>query len=339
VTAALHAGPVAPKVILPAGAPLPEWLAARRHGIGGSDVAAILGISKYDGPTKVYYDKLGVLPDIDNAAMEWGRRLESAVRGKFADEHPELHVYDGPGLVSHPDRAWQRATLDGLASEGPNGEPLAIVEVKTGRTNDDEWGEEATDEIPLPYLCQLTWYMDIFKLSVAYLAVLLDGRDYREYQAEYDPVLAAKLRGHAEAFWTRHVLAQVPPAVDGLESTSDVLAGLHQPKPKSEGQLDSDVLGWAQIYGNAHRDENAAKERKREAGNHLRAAFLAAGSPNYGLIGERKIATFSKPAPKAVTEFDSDRFAAEHPDLFRAFSTTRMSEPSARLLVSKEFTV
>jgi putative phage-type endonuclease len=313
-------------------------LAARRTGIGGSDVAAIVGVSKYAGPTKVYYDKLDVLPDVDNAAMEWGRRLESAVRGKFADEHPEFHVFDGPGLVSHPERVWQLATVDGLVAEGPNGSPFGVIEVKTGSSNNSEWGEEATDEVPLAYLCQVTWYMDIFGVEVGYLAVLLDGRDYREYQIDYDAQLAAKLRGHAEAFWTRNVLAQIPPQADGLESTAEVLASLHNPAPKSEGQLDVDVLGWAQIYGNAHQDELAAKARKQEAGNHLRAAFLAAGSPQHGLIGDRKIATFSKSAPKPSVDFDADRFAAEHPDLFAAYSTTCMTEPVRRLTVSKEFT-
>ncbi len=327
-----------PAPILPADAPLADWLAARRRGIGGSDIAAIVGVSKYAGPTKVYYDKLGVLPDEDNAAMERGRRVEKADRLKFADEHPELYVTDGPGLVAHPDRPIQLATIDGIAAEGPNSPPLAIVEVKTGSSRDPEWGEESTDEVPLPYLCQVTWYLDVFGLDVGYLAVLLDGRDYREYQIDYDAQLAAKLRGHAEAFWFRHVLAQVAPDADGLESTAQVLASQHNPKLTSEGQLDADVVGWAQIYGNAHRDEQAAADRKQEAGNHLRAAFIAAGSPHIGLVGDRKIANFSKSNPKPVVEFDTNRFAAEHPELFAAYTSTRTPEPQRRLTVSKEFT-
>ena len=327
-----------PRLVLPAGAPLADWLVARRHGIGGSDVAAIVGVSKFAGPTKVYYEKLGVLPDEDNAAMEWGRRLEASVREKFADEHPEFHVTEGPGLVSHPDRSWQLATLDGLIAECPGGEPIAVLEVKTGRSGSDEWGVEDSDEVPLAYLCQVMWYLDIFGLPVGYLAVLLDGRDYREYRIDYDAQLAAKLRGHGELFRNRHVLAGVPPEVDGLESTTDALASQHHPKPKSEGQLDHDVVGWAQIYGNAHRDELAAQARKKEAGNRLRAAFLAAGSPQYGYVADRKIASFSKSEPKLVKDFDTDLFAAEQPELFAAYTTSRMTEPVRRLLVSKEFT-
>lgn len=327
-----------PVALLPADATSEQWLAARRTGIGGSDVAAVLGVSKYAGPTKVYYDKLGVLPDQDNAAMEWGRRLESAVRRKFADEHPEFYVADGPGLVAHHDRRWQLATIDGIASECPDGDPLAIVEVKTGSANSDEWGDELTDEVPLPYVCQVTWYLDVYGLTTGHLAVLLDGRDYREYVIEYDAELAGKLRAHCRAFWNNHVLAQVAPDPDGLESTTDALASQHNPVKKSKDELDPNTVGWARIYGNAHQDEVAAKARKQEAGNHIRSAFLAAGSPHYGYVGDRKIASFSKSEGGLTTEFDVERFAAEQPDLYAKYLIPKVTEPVRRLTLSKEFT-
>lgn len=324
--------------LLPQGASTAEWLAARRTGIGGSDVAAVVGISKYAGPTRVYYDKLGVLGDQDNAAMEWGRRLEDAVRGKFADEHPEFHVRVGPGLVAHADRRWQLATIDGLAAEHTDGDAVALVEVKTGSRNTDEWGDEDTDEVPLNYVCQTTWYMDVFGLPVAYLAVLLDGRDYREYVIEYDPVLAEKLRGHCAAFWHHHVLAQVPPLADALADTGDLLASLHTPAKDSKADLPDDVVGWARIYGNAHLDELAAAARKQEAGNQLRAAFIAAGSPHHGYVDGRKVASFALVGAEPKRVFDTEAFAAAHPDLHARFLMTAPAAPQRRLTVSKEFT-
>ena len=36
-----------------------DWLDWRRRGIGGSDVGAICGISKYKSPIDVYLDKIG----------------------------------------------------------------------------------------------------------------------------------------------------------------------------------------------------------------------------------------------------------------------------------------
>lgn len=328
----------APVAVLPADAPLSDWLAARRDGIGGSDVAAVLGISRYAGPVRVFYDKLGALDDVDNEAMEWGRRLEDAVRQKFADEHRELCVRKGPGLVAHPQRPWQRATIDGLASEAPDGDPVALVEVKTGASGDEDWGDELTDEVPLAYLCQVTWYLDVYGLETGYLAVLLDGRNYREYLIEYDADLAAKLRGHCEAFWRNHILTGVAPEADGLEDTGYVLASQHRPDKGSEGDLPDEAVGWARIYGAAHLDELAAKARKQEAGNHIRQAFVAAGSPHHGYVSGRKVASWALAGGGTTEEFDEAAFAAEHPDLHTKYLVTTTKEPSRRLTVSKEFT-
>lgn len=41
-----------------------EWLAYRRKGIGGSDVASALGLSPYRTKRELYYDKIGVEPVI-----------------------------------------------------------------------------------------------------------------------------------------------------------------------------------------------------------------------------------------------------------------------------------
>lgn len=326
-----------PVPLLPADATNAEWLAARRCGIGGSDVAGVLGVSRYTGPTGVYYDKLGVLPDEDNAAMEWGRRLEAAVRLKFADEHPEFHVTEGPGLVAHPDRPWQLATIDGLAAETEGGAPVALVEVKTGRAGADDWGDELTDEVPLPYVCQVMWYLDVYGLPGGFLAVLLDGRDYREYVIEYDVALAAKLRAHCFAFWRDHVRAGVPPQPDGLASTKAVLDSLHRPKKKSTADLPAEVVDWARVYGIAHQEINRAQARKDAAGNHLRAAFVAAGSPHQGFVDGRKVASYPLCGEPTKEVTDWAALEVEHPELVARYRRTKPVEQERRLIVSKEF--
>ena len=52
-----------------------EWLAYRRRGIGGSDVAAILGISPFRTARDLYDDKLNIASVADDAgnwvALEW----------------------------------------------------------------------------------------------------------------------------------------------------------------------------------------------------------------------------------------------------------------------------
>ena len=66
-----------------------QWLAFRRLGIGGSDVAAIMGISPFVTSRDLYYDKIGVTPAIEEpvancVAKEFGHRLEDLVAEFFS---------------------------------------------------------------------------------------------------------------------------------------------------------------------------------------------------------------------------------------------------------------
>ena len=49
----------APKILVSTeGLPREQWLEYRRKGIGGSDAAAVLGISPFRTGRDIYYDKL-----------------------------------------------------------------------------------------------------------------------------------------------------------------------------------------------------------------------------------------------------------------------------------------
>ena len=63
-----------------------EWLSLRKKGIGGSDVAAIMQLSKYTSPLKLYKIKIGELEDdlSDNVFVKKGKDLEYLIRDKQA---------------------------------------------------------------------------------------------------------------------------------------------------------------------------------------------------------------------------------------------------------------
>lgn len=67
-------------VVSTEGLPREEWLAYRRKGIGGSDAAAVLGISPFRTGVDLYYDKLGQSVEDDEqnwVAKEMGALLET----------------------------------------------------------------------------------------------------------------------------------------------------------------------------------------------------------------------------------------------------------------------
>ena len=59
-----------------------EWLRCRRMGVGGSDVAAIMGLSPWRSPIEVWADKTGRAEPEDMSGkpwIEWGNLLEPLV--------------------------------------------------------------------------------------------------------------------------------------------------------------------------------------------------------------------------------------------------------------------
>ena len=74
-----------------------EWKRERMKGIGGSDVAAVLGISRWKSALRVYLEKIDEAPEEEeNEAMEIGRKIEDFIAGLFKERgnvRPTLQRY------------------------------------------------------------------------------------------------------------------------------------------------------------------------------------------------------------------------------------------------------
>lgn len=210
-----------------------EWLAWRKLGIGASDIAALIGMSRFASPMSVWADKLGLNPADDggNDYTEFGQRAEPMMVGYFEDRNPGLFVVSQQERRTHPDHDHHRCTLDGLVVDHPAGDPLGVLEIKT--TGEGEW-----DTVPDAYACQVQWQMHVAGQSHAWMAVL-HGRKYRTYEVERDDRAIGTLVEIADAFWTNHVLAEKPPPADGHEATTKALANAFpEPIPGEVVDLD-----------------------------------------------------------------------------------------------------
>jgi hypothetical protein len=95
------------------------WLAARRTGIGASEVAAVLGLSPYESPLDVYCRKLGLVPEkAETEAMRWGLRLEPLLAAEYA-ERTGYPLVATQVFLRHPDKPFLLATLDGVRASRP----------------------------------------------------------------------------------------------------------------------------------------------------------------------------------------------------------------------------
>lgn len=250
----------------------PEWHAARRTGLGGSEIAPVLGLSPYESRFSLWHRKAGTIgPPPETTDMEWGTRLEKAVCQKFLDEHPEYVDLDGPdgsGTYHHPDRPWQIANPDMVLHtlDGDLWGPTAIFEAKTARWADG-WGDPGTDEIPVHYRCQVLWYLDVFGLDICHVAVLIGGSDYREYTVHHDQNDIDLLVAAGRAFLDTLDAGHEPDIDDSTLATWEAVRELH---PDIDAGVTVDVpTGLAVRYITATKALKAAKDADREAKSQL----------------------------------------------------------------------
>ncbi|MEU1663639.1 lambda-exonuclease family protein [Streptomyces sparsogenes] len=235
-----------------------QWHAARAQGIGGSEIAAVLGLSPYESRFSLWHRKKGLTGDVPQSeVMEWGNRLEAAIAGKYAEEHPEQLVVPA-GTYHATGKPWWIANPDRLALN-PDG-TIDIVEVKTVRF-DDDWGEPGTDQIPIWYRCQVVWYGGALGVRRARLAVLFGGQEYREYIVDITTGEIETL-ATAGAEFMRTLADDERPDIDGHSATFQVVKAL------PEGLEDVDVPvteADRDRYFAALAAEEAAKDEKRAA--------------------------------------------------------------------------
>ena len=232
----------------------PEWDEFRRNRIGGSEVGAIAGESKYESAYSLWAKKCGLIPidRTDNEPMYWGRSLEPNIIRRFQEEHPELLVTSGVGTWANKQYDFMLANPDGIY-EREDGS-LGILEIKTARFGDD-WAEG----VPRYYETQVQWYLRTFGLTEAYVAVLISGSDYREYQIGADKMWQDYDLERVIAF-RQCVEKQERPDWDGSESTLQTVRAMH-PEIDLEASVELGELG-VNYFNATYRLEEAQKEVK-----------------------------------------------------------------------------
>jgi putative phage-type endonuclease len=184
----------------------------RTQFVGGSDIAAILGVNPYRSGLDCWLDKVQpeTRPDSDNLATRRGKRMEPVILDWAAEDF---------GLVvEHRNRRFVDSQFPFFASEidfetSVDGVPVN-GEVKTVHPFlSKEWGEQESDGMPFHYLAQTQWGLGITgrELCVVYAGV---GDELRQYFVERDDALIDLMRHEADAFWRGYVLTGLRPDID-----------------------------------------------------------------------------------------------------------------------------
>lgn len=242
-----------------------EWLRYRKCGIGGSDVAAILGISKWNSAISLWLDKTNQTnePVEENEAMQWGTIMEPIIRKHFAEVTGKT-VVEVKAMLQHPEHPFMLADVDGLTTDD-EGNP-AILEIKTASEyKRAEW----ENDIPSYYQTQVQHYLCVTGVQKAFVAVLIGGNSFKVYEVDADAEIQSMLIAVEKDFWNK-VQNMIRPELDGSDAAKNLLDSLYHGGISEEIVMPDEAIEYVDAYIEACAEEDNAKAKKQEASNHIK---------------------------------------------------------------------
>lgn len=242
-----------------------EWLAARREGVGASEVAAILGLSPWASPLSVWASKV-LGEDEEHTAdaeerMRWGSLLEPVILAEYArrtgaDVHP-VEQQTPDSIIRHA--RWDEgvrlsATLDAyLGSDG-------VVEVKTTSAYQAEaW----TDGAPLHYQVQVQAQLACEGGARGVIVALVGGQRLVWHEVERDEAAIAMIEDAVAEFWG-YVERREPPPASPTSVDVRVLERLHPDDSGETVQLGLDLAAMTEERESIAAEAKRLAERKTE---------------------------------------------------------------------------
>ncbi len=221
-----------------------EQRAARMKGIGGSDVAAILGLSPWKTSFQLYMEKRGefVEEDKNSELIHFGNVLEDVVANEYARRN-DVKVQRRNDIIVHDEHKFMQAFIDRKVVGSKKG-----LECKTAdKYTRGKWGEAGSDEVPESYRLQSEHYMIVTGYPEWDLAVLIGGNEYRDYTLKQDAELSEMIIEECAEFWKR-VEQGIPPELEfDHPTTIDMLKRLHAGLDDGQMEFPKELLHWHQV--------------------------------------------------------------------------------------------
>lgn len=304
------------------------WRLERTHSIGGSDAAAILGISKWSSPTSVWLEKTGQANVTDSktpsAIMEFGNMMEPIVAEAFKARHPELKVQRANCICRSIERPHCHASLD-YEIRDDAGE-WGVLEIKTA-TSEDDWA----DGVPEYYMCQVQHYLYVTGRAFAWVSVFFRmSCEMRDFFVARDDAAIERIEGACDDFWENVVSKTPPKLVSGTPDESGAMVRAWKSNAGNVVREDPELANMVRTYEALAAQDKAIKHQKRLVTDAICAKIGNAESVT--MPSEKKRVRWVR---QERTYFDSDGLKRDHPDLYDDYTTTRTTSGGLRITTTK----
>ncbi len=311
-----------------------DFALLRPKSLGGSDIGAILGLSKYRSAVDVWMEKTGKEIAVkDSLPLRFGQFAEEFVAFEYALA-TGLSLASHDAAVIHPEYQFMHGHIDRFVLNGDT--PLIgedgritasrILECKTANPfTQSEWGEAGSDQVPLSYLVQCVWYMMLTNIDRTDLAVLFGNTDFRIYEITRDLELEQMVMERAIGFWENHVLKDIPPPASS-ESDYKTLFGKSTVSKSVEAPAQTCELI------KKLKSLNEQVEQYEAQISQIKQSIMGQMQDAEVLTYQGQILATWK-APKPSLRLDAKRLSEEHPNLAHQY---QVPIQNSRRLVIKE---
>jgi len=294
----------------------------RRSWLGGSDAAAVLGVSSWTTPVELYLQKIGEAANDDEVSearrklFERGRRLEPVIREMVidklrADGH-DVQLLAKNRRYRHPRYRFLSCEIDFellLDGEHVNADAKSVNHYAR-----DKWGEAGSEDIPIEYAAQFMHGLDVSpgERRRCLVAALRSFDDVDIYWTKRDDETIEGMRAKLVSFWTEHVVPRVPP---DPRKFSDVRA-LFPASNKSS------IAATPEILEKVEQLRQVVKQARelKQADQQLRFEIAQFMGP-YALLtnGVRNLISWDQ---EERSRFELEAFKREHADWYQLYLKT-----------------
>jgi putative phage-type endonuclease len=282
----------------------------RKGYIGGSDIAAVMGMSRWTTPLQLWSEKTGKVEPEDISEKEYvemGNELEETVARLFT-KRTGKKVRRAPKNYRHPVHDFVRCQVDRLV-EGTD----QLLECKTASAwKEKEWEGE---EIPQEYILQVNWQLGITGRNVGHIAVLIGGQKFLYKEIQFDPELFNNQLQAALDFW-RMVEEKQEPMAMGADNS--FMVELH---PKEESEELQEVQELNASIGLVQQLKATIKETIEQK-EEIEAKIKQAIGDNAGILTDEYKVTWKR---QQTSRLDTKSLKISEPDVYAAFLKTSES--------------
>lgn len=316
-----------------------QWLEYRRRGIGGSDVAALMGISPFRTGRDLYYDKLNIAPIEDDqsnwVALAMGNLLEDLVARIF-EKKTGYQIFKIKKMFFHPEYTFMLADVDYFVSMSDGS--TAILEIKTTNYNaKDNWWKNGAEYVPVYYESQGRHYMAVTNLNQVFFCCLYGNNEDEVIirKMERDDAYEEEMIFLEQNFWNNHVLVKVPPPY--TEEGDLIVKSLHQYGGKADKEADTIemdnhmtavLMRYMELQKEKKDSESRSEEIKKEL-DRLKGILVAEMGTTCKAVCEKDGVSYTvtyNPIVKTLIDKDNlFRLKMQYPKIYEQFATTSES--------------